>query len=106
MNAVGEEGTLAPALRRMWDGRPLPIVTTLPRNCTGVPLCAMARAEPALVRSRSPLVGAAWSREFALGAILISALLMLSITSWFDLPVQAALLTTATRRSLRLDGTT
>jgi len=35
------------------------------------------------------------SREFALGAILVSSLLMLSVTSWLGLPVQAALLTKA-----------
>jgi len=40
-------------------------------------------------------VGTVWSREFALGAILVSSLLMLGIASWFGLPAQASLLTKA-----------
>jgi len=38
-------------------------------------------------------LGAAWSREFALGAILVSSLVMLGIEYWLRLPPQASLLT-------------
>lgn len=38
-------------------------------------------------------IGTIWSRGFALGAIVVSSLLMLGIASWFGLPVQASLLT-------------
>ena len=40
-------------------------------------------------------IGTASSRGFALGAILVSSLVMLSITSWFGLPVETSLLTKA-----------
>ena len=38
-------------------------------------------------------IGTIWSRGFALGAILVSSLVMLSITAWFGLPAQSGLLT-------------
>ena len=40
-------------------------------------------------------IGTVGSREFALGAILVSSLVMLSVNAWFRLPVQTALLTKA-----------
>lgn len=40
-------------------------------------------------------IGVASSREFALGAILVSSLTMLSVMSWFGLPARTGLLTKA-----------
>ena len=82
---------------RPWfaDGRYLMLATLVLALLVGVMVGRWPTMSVAALVALVLVIGTLRSREFALAAVLASSLLMLSVTSWFGLPDQAALLTKA-----------